>query len=318
MALILELRDGRGISAWHRLETVPLTLGRALSNDIIVDDPYADAHHARIQLDESGDVAIEDVGSVNGLRVDGARVNGRIIARPGLEVRMGRTTLRFRDVNEAVPPALLESPRSPVYSRRLETTLGRSVVIALMLLSVAVVTWLGSTGRSSGKDVAAAVFAAGGMAFVWAAIWAVAARGADRRFHLVGHLTIISLVIIAAIGYSGVNEWLTFLFPDSSVTSVAYVGITVVLLAALIAGHLSVANLLSSKRRWRAGFIASGILIALISAPGLLQDDEFSDVPVFEGRLKALPASIVPTSTVDEFLGTIGEAKEEVDKAIKK
>ena len=50
MALILELRDGRGISAWHRLETLPLTIGRALSNDIIVDDAYADAHHARIAV----------------------------------------------------------------------------------------------------------------------------------------------------------------------------------------------------------------------------------------------------------------------------
>ena len=48
----------------------------------------------------------------------------------------------------------------------------------------------------------------------------------------------------------------------------------------------------------------------------MLQEDEFSDVPTFEGRLKPVPASLVPTSTVDEFLGAIGEAKDEADRAI--
>jgi len=314
MALILEVRDGRGIPAWHRLETLPLTLGRALSNDIIVDDPYTDAHHARIQLDESGEIAIEDAGSVNGLRSDGARANGKIIVRPGVEVRMGRTILRFRDVNEVVPPALVESPPASLYSRRLETTFGRGAIVVLMLAAVALVTWLGNTERSSSSSVLAAVLAAAGVSFVWAAIWAVAARGADRRFHLAGHMTMISLAILVVLGYSVLNEWLTFFFPDSTVVSVAYVGVVLVVLAALIAGHLSVVNALTRKRRWRAGFITSGTLLVLILAPGMLQDDEFSDVPPFEGRLKPVPASLVPTSTVDEFLGAIGEAKEEADR----
>jgi len=318
MALILELRDGRGMPTWHRIETLPLTLGRALSNDIIVDDPYADAHHARIRLDESGEIAIEDTGSVNGLRSNGSRANGKIIVGPGVEVRMGRTILRFRDVNEVVPPALVESPPASLYSPRLETTFGRSVVIGLMLAAVALVTWLGNTERSSASSVLAAVLAAAGVSFLWAAAWGVAARGADRRFHLLGHMTMISLAILIVVGYNVLNEWLTFFFPDSTIASVAFAGVFLVVLAALIAGHLSVANALSRKRRWRAGFITSATLLALILAPEMLQEDEFSDVPTFEGRLKPVPASLVPTSTVDEFLGAIGEAKDEVDEAIAK
>ena len=318
MALILELRDGRGMPTWHRLETLPLTLGRALSNDIIVDDPYTDAHHARIRLDESGEIAIEDTGSVNGLRSNGSRANGKIIVRPGVEVRMGRAILRFRDVDEVVPPALVESSPASLYSSRLETTFARGVVIGLMLAAVALVTWLGNTERSSGSSVLAAVLAAAGVSFVWATVWAVAARGADRRFHLLGHMTMISLAILVVLGYNVLNEWLTFFLPDSTIASVAYAGVFVVVLAALIAGHLSVANALSRKRRWRAAFITSGTVLALIMAPELMQEDEFSDVPVFEGRLKPVPASLVPTSTVNEFLGAIGEAKDEADRAIEK
>ena len=58
MALILEIRDARGVPTWHRLDALPLTIGRGLSNDIILDDPYLDANHARIALDEAGGVAI--------------------------------------------------------------------------------------------------------------------------------------------------------------------------------------------------------------------------------------------------------------------
>ena len=318
MALILEVRDGRGVTARHRLETFPLTLGRALSNDIIVDDPYTDAHHARISIDESGAIAIEDIGSVNGLHSNGSRAQGRIVVQAGVELRMGRTTLRFRDVNEAVPPALVESPRAPLYVRHLETTLGRAVVVVLMLLAVAVNAWLGNTERSSGSSVLAAVLAVLGVAFVWSAVWGVTTRGADRRFHLPGHMTVVSLAILALLVYNVVNEWLTFFFPDAAVVTVAYAVIFLATVAALIAGHLSVANVLTRKRRWRAGFITSGILLGFAAMAALVEDESYSDVPTFERQLKPVPASLVPTSTVDEFLGAMGEAKDEVDQAAAK
>jgi ABC-type multidrug transport system ATPase subunit/pSer/pThr/pTyr-binding forkhead associated (FHA) protein len=53
-----------------------LTIGRAPDNDIKLDGLQISNHHARI-LNTGGQIAIEDVGSTNGVYVNGERVSGR-------------------------------------------------------------------------------------------------------------------------------------------------------------------------------------------------------------------------------------------------
>ena len=52
--MILEVVHPGGARTWHRLGDLPLTVGRGLTNDLILEDPYVDPHHARISLDEAG------------------------------------------------------------------------------------------------------------------------------------------------------------------------------------------------------------------------------------------------------------------------
>ena len=113
VALILELRDGRGLVTWQRLDGRVLTLGRGLGNDVILDDPYVDACQARLARDETGAWSIADLGSVNGLFANGTRVDGAIPVQVRTEVRIGRTLLRFRDTEEAIAPALVEDLEAP-------------------------------------------------------------------------------------------------------------------------------------------------------------------------------------------------------------
>jgi ABC-type multidrug transport system ATPase subunit/pSer/pThr/pTyr-binding forkhead associated (FHA) protein len=53
-----------------------LTIGRAPDNDIKLDGLQISNHHARI-LNTNGEIAIEDVGSTNGVYVNGERISGR-------------------------------------------------------------------------------------------------------------------------------------------------------------------------------------------------------------------------------------------------
>lgn len=318
MALILEMKDGRGGRGWHRLGTFPLTLGRGLSNTVILDDPYVDAQHACIIATESGEVVIEDAGSVNGVYANGQRVNGRVALQPGTEIRLGRTVLRCRDENEEMPPAIREGPRPSFLSQQLETTTGALAVVAMMLLAVAINTWLGNTERSGGTTVFAAALGAAFGVFAWAAIWALAARGVDRRFHLLNHMRVISLAVLAMLVYGILHEWLTFLFPDAAILSIGYSAVLLALIAAVVAGHLSVAGALTPRRRWRAGLTVAGVILAVIVAGALVGEEQFSDVPSFPGQLKQMPARFVPTQNVSEFLLAMREAKEEVDSALTK
>jgi hypothetical protein len=116
--------------------------------------------------------------------------------------------------------------------------------------------------------------------------------------------------------YGILHEWLTFLFPDAAILSIGYSAVLLALIATVVAGHLAVVGALTPKRRWRAGFTVSGIILAVIIAGALVGEEQFSDVPSFPGQLKQMPAQFVPTQNVTEFLVSMHEAKAEVDSAL--
>lgn len=251
--------------------------------------------------------------------------------------------LRFRDAEEAVAPALVDDRATPVPAaavdpakdsahavpplagrRRisldsgvLATNLGRLTVVAVMIASYACNAWLGNTTRSSGSAVFAAALAVTAMAFIWAAVWSIAARNPDRRHHLLGHVLVISLALIVLLVWDGVNEWLTFLFPDASISSVLYLVVILVVLAGIVAGHLTISHVMTPKRRWRAGLIVSGSAVLLVVLAGIVKDDKFTDVPKFPGVLKPLPAQLVPTGTLAEFSRDLQKLKSDVDETVK-
>jgi pSer/pThr/pTyr-binding forkhead associated (FHA) protein len=74
---------------------VPLTIGRADDNDVVLSgDEFASGHHARIESQRDG-VWVLDLGSTNGTFVNGARLDGRRLLREGDLVQIGDTELRF-------------------------------------------------------------------------------------------------------------------------------------------------------------------------------------------------------------------------------
>lgn len=71
-------------------------IGRALDNDIVVDDLLVSRHHAELRTAHDGSYELIDLGSHNGTYVDGRRVNGRVRLRDGALVSVGHTLLRLR------------------------------------------------------------------------------------------------------------------------------------------------------------------------------------------------------------------------------
>ena len=338
--MILEVLHPSGARTWHRLSDLPLTVGRGLTNDLILDDPYVDARHARIALDESGAPLIEDLGSVNGLVANDARLEGRVPVQPGAEIRVGRTMLRFRDPAEPVSPALVDAVAAPppapamvseispsrptrsrvptIVARWAATTWGRLLVAAVAMSAVAIYSWMGSSERSSASEAFFAALAFASMIALWAGIWAVASRVSVQRFHFVGHVAVASLVTLGALIWTMLAEWLSFFFPDASVADVLSGGMGLLLLSALVAGHLSLASGMPRKRQWRAGFIVAGTALVIGGLATLAEEDSFTDVPTFSGVVKPIASNWLPTATVDEFGAVMVKLKEQVDEMAKK
>jgi pSer/pThr/pTyr-binding forkhead associated (FHA) protein len=339
--MILEVLHPGGARTWHRLGDLPLTVGRGLTNDLILEDPYVDPHHARISLDEAGAPAIEDLGSVNGLVANDSRHRGRLSLQPGSEVRVGRTTLRFHDPDEAVAPALADEVATRVstpgplpaveverllskraramatVSRWANTKAGRLLIAAVAIGAVATYTWMGSSERSSRSESFDTALKFAITIALWAGIWAVASRLSVQRFNFLGHVAVASLVTLGGIGWSILAEWLTFFFPDASLADVLSGAFGLVLLAALVAGHLSLASGMSRTRQWRMGFTVSGTALIIAGLATLAEDDAFTDVPTFSGVVKPVAESWVPTETVSEFGDVMLKLKEQVDEMAK-
>jgi len=330
MAMILEIRDARGVSTLHRLDKLPVTIGRALSNDIILDDPYVDGRHASIGTDDAGVLTVEDLGSLNGLRRNGTREAARVAVEPGTELRIGRSLLRFRDVEEVVAPALADedAPKplpsvliadaAPPRSRLLGTTAGRLGIAATMIAAFALAAWLGSTARSNGTAVLSVVLIVAVATLVWAGLWTMAGRGSDRRSNLLGHYAVASLALMAMLGWDIVNSWLAFLFPDAAIIPALYLAVFLSVLTAVVAGHLGVSGSMPRNARWRVGVITSAVVVALFFFVGLVNDEKFTDVPKFAAEVKPVPAQFIPTMPVSEFGGVAKELKDDVDEALAK
>ena len=72
----------------------PVTrIGRGSDADLRIDDPGISRNHAELRR-SGGDVTIVDLGSTNGIVINGRRVDQERL-RDGAEVRLGSTTLTF-------------------------------------------------------------------------------------------------------------------------------------------------------------------------------------------------------------------------------
>jgi len=70
------------------------TIGRSKDAECVVRDPNVSRRHAQLRRVESGDWEISDLGSTNGVKVNGRRVSSSRL-RPGDEVTLGTTTFSF-------------------------------------------------------------------------------------------------------------------------------------------------------------------------------------------------------------------------------
>jgi len=104
--VVLEIFGGGKHPKFERIPDLPISIGRALDNDLIIDDPYVDPHHLRLELnsDHSGWI-VSDLSSTNHTVKN--RQNIEITdVKSGDELLLGKTRIRVYSENHAVAPTL--------------------------------------------------------------------------------------------------------------------------------------------------------------------------------------------------------------------
>jgi FHA domain len=72
-----------------------MTIGRSPGCELLIDDTYASAEHARL-FGKNGSWYVEDLGSTNGTFVNDQRLAAPAMVQPGDRIRIGTTMLELR------------------------------------------------------------------------------------------------------------------------------------------------------------------------------------------------------------------------------
>lgn len=111
------MRSGPSTGKEYPLEKSEIFIGRDLSNDIVINDPEISRRHARLYIQGSSYV-LEDLGSTNGTFVNGQRLAGPAILRPGDAVTFGERMNLVFEATDYDQDATVVSPASrPAYDQ---------------------------------------------------------------------------------------------------------------------------------------------------------------------------------------------------------
>ena len=71
-----------------------MVMGRSRDSDVVLDDPNVSRHHAEVRPSGGGWI-VNDLGSTNGIKVNGRRVQGPQSLRPGDVIELGTSRVTF-------------------------------------------------------------------------------------------------------------------------------------------------------------------------------------------------------------------------------
>ena len=169
------------------------TVGRSVACDVVLDDPFVAAVHARISVDTEGRVTVTDLESINGIEIAGRRRHGGEPAElDGGVFRVGHTRLRVRTAREVVAPERADRGGSAWWSRGTELkalAAGSVVSIAVTVFEV----WTSTTQpRELSTALVTTLLALLGLTGLWIALWALASRVAFGESRWVRHAVIVA------------------------------------------------------------------------------------------------------------------------------
>lgn len=293
----------------HRVNTLPITIGRGYNNDFILDDAHTAATHAVVELAEDGGLVMRDLGSQNGIVVHGKRessvpINGTTV------VRLGHTRLRVRDA--AFP---VEAEVTDTTMHAWEGGIPALAGLALIALFVGVTEALSSTGSFQAIRYLLVIATGIGFGLVWSGVWALANRLFGGHARLGRHLFILGTGLVAMGAWKTVSGVLAYAWSAEVFTRYGN-HVIMLILVTMIYNHLRTIK----PHKPRAFISSCAIFLALGSGLILMRNYENA------GRMRdelymslILPPEVRQSKdhSVDDFMGEAGKMKAAADEARK-
>lgn len=312
LALLQAIDRNGAMVGWLDIKHWPVTVGRSLQSDLVLDDSHVAAEHLRIDRSPEGEVIVQVLDTVNGVALNRTQ-HGRdtqFTWPAGEALTLGRLKLGLR---LAEAPVAAEEPL-PHFPWR---TVGWTVLaVAGMLALVVGQSWLTLTEPSQLARQLPGLVAVVVMAVaVWAGLWALATKLFTHRLQFWRHVRIACTSSLAIQLVSTLAGMLAFMF---SLESLARFEVPLVLLGVAAAIYVHLTVIVPQRRRGLAGLVAGVAVLGIVAMLGTnwLQNKRLSN-KLYMSTLYPPSLRMAPAVPVTQFLGEAGDIRQRLDQRLK-
>jgi hypothetical protein len=241
----------------------PLRVGRALDNELVLDDAHTAAHHFSVAPDDEGLATLTVGDSINGLQFNAQRLAaGERVAVGALPplLTVGRTHLRLRLASHALAPE--QALQASISLTHALPTL--AVLVLAVVLSLVFSTYLENDPDTFVKSLGSLAIYGVLVALGWSGLWTLLSKVFTRQGHFGWHVGVLLIATLAWQLLTLASGLLAFAFSLPWVTDFVFVA-GYVLLGAMLFFHLQAVEP-HHPRRTRGFAIASvamGIVLSL-------------------------------------------------------
>ena len=313
----IEILDAKGgVIERVPVDSFPISVGRAYSNDIILDDPYVCPSHLAIAPDEEGRLIARDLDTVNGLRPEAREKRVPFVElHSGSQFLIGHTQLRYCSVDHPSAATVVdrENGKSRLHSPYVAVVAGAGIFLLLCLDA-----YLSTVERATVAAIVTEPLATFTMLLVWSGLWALASRIIVSRFYFPQHVAIACGAIAGFFALTFSSEWLEFFLPFVPVIWIAGLFGSAMVVAALVYGHLKFASALRRNSRFWAALSVSAAIAGVSAISDFASRSKFSNVMEFTGIVKPIDAAWLPTISIDHYIDRSGKLQQDLDKLAQK
>jgi len=312
---LIEAHDRHGaLLARAPITRWPVTVGRALDCDLVLDDPFVAPRHLRIDrtVDEHRTVEVEVLETRNGARLQRKRhAQGERFDWPGgTPIDLGHThiTLRLSDAPIADEQALPEFPWR---------TVGTTAALVVLVGAAAMASsWLESRDSSQYlKSLPSVLLMLLLVLSAWSGLWAVANKMFAGRLQFWRHVRIACTVYLASEALRLVAHLAAFSFSLEALSQFASVLGVLVLAWALYAHLATVLPRRSVGLAWTVAAVVALGVPAWLGAQWLNRmrlTNEMYMSSLFPPSLR-----VAPTAPVDQLLQDAEALRAKLDRRLK-
>jgi hypothetical protein len=296
------------IAARFRVAGPEARIGRGYNNDVIVDDPYVAAEHLHLFRDDDGQLVVEDLGSANGVYLNGSTQRSpRIIVDGKQSIRIGRTFLRIREGSFAVEPERVGNPE------RRSLPIALAAILSVVLLGCGEIKiWLSQTTEVQPSTYLGPLLGLVITVLAWAGMWTLLSRIFSGSSRFLRNLLITLAGGIAMTLYGGISQFAAYALTWSTPVTCSF---AVIWLIAAVMCFFQLTKI-GPPRPWLKGSIIAVLLVVAVTAQALQLSEAYFNSGRENTPRRLMPPSlrIAPVHDEAAFFGEIAKLKAKLDE----